>query len=90
MLLEAFCNKCLQQNNVRAVAGEGPLVYMEAKGVFKEVWHATLDGLEKRKDSNDVYSAFAIARMALKKGEVAMEGVVAEGKAQTGLKTMTL
>ena len=31
-LLEGFCNECLQQNNVRAMAGEGPLIYKEAKG----------------------------------------------------------
>ena len=62
LLLESFCNECLQQNNVRAVAVEGPLFYKEAKGVFDEVWHATLEGVEKRKDANDVYSAYAHAR----------------------------
>ena len=62
VLLEAFCNECLQQNNVWAVAGEGPLVYKESNRVFEEVWHTNLDGMEKRKDSNDVYSAFDMAR----------------------------
>ena len=50
------------QNNVRAVGVEGPLVYKEAKGVFEEVCHATLEGVEKKKDANGVYSAFAHAR----------------------------
>ena len=53
LLLEAFCNECLQQNNGRAVAGEGPLVYKDDKSVFRDVRHATLE---------DVYSAFERAR----------------------------
>ena len=72
LLLESFCNECLMQNHVRAVRGEGPLVYMEAKGVFEEVWQATLEGVEKKKDANDVYSTFARARkcvVALKEAQ---------------------
>ena len=45
--------------NGRAVAGEGPLVYTDPKSVFEEVWHATLEGVEKKKDANHMYSAFA-------------------------------
>ena len=35
--------------------GEGPLVYKDAKGVFEDVLQATLEGVEKKKDANDVY-----------------------------------
>ena len=62
LLLEAFCNEYLKQNNVQEVAEEGPLVYKEAKDVLEEVWHANLEGVEKRKDANEVYSAFATTR----------------------------
>ena len=43
----------MQQNNGRAVAGEGPLVYKDDKSVFRDIRHATLE---------DVYSAFELAR----------------------------
>ena len=60
LLLEAFCNECLLRNNARAVAGEGPLVYKEAKSVLDEIWQATQVGVKKRKDANDVYSCQAV------------------------------
>ena len=62
ILLEAFCNECLQQNKSLVVAGEGPLFYMDAKSVFEEVWHTTLEWVEKRKYTNDLYSTFARVR----------------------------
>ena len=34
LLMEAFCNTCLRQNNNRAVAGKGPLVYKEAIDMY--------------------------------------------------------
>ena len=48
LLLELFCNECLMQNHIRAVGGEGPLVYKEAKDMFEEVWQATCQQCLKR------------------------------------------
>ena len=39
-----------------------PLVYKEAKGVFEDVWQDTKLGVGKWRKTNDVYSAFTLAR----------------------------
>jgi hypothetical protein len=61
-LIESFVNEVLMRNANRAISGDGPLVYKEAKGVFEEIYDTTIEGQEKKAGKHDVYSEFARAR----------------------------
>ena len=73
-LIESFVNEVLMRNANRAISGDGPLVYKEAKGVFEEIYDTTIEGQEKKAGKHDVYSEFARAR----KCEAALAVALAE------------